>query len=56
MGAAIVNLDVVAANVVDTASREHPEATQWYSNALRYGTVQALIAQKPYNIGTQGVT
>ncbi|HBF26564.1 MAG TPA: ribose ABC transporter substrate-binding protein, partial [Actinobacteria bacterium] len=24
--------------------------------ALKDGTVQALIAQKPYNIGTQGVT
>ena len=33
MGAAIVELDVVAANVVDTALREHPEATQWQINA-----------------------
>ena len=33
MGAAIVDLDVVAADVVDAALREHPEATQWQINA-----------------------
>lgn len=33
MGAAIVDLDVVAANVVDTALHEHPEARPWQINA-----------------------
>lgn len=33
MGAAVVDLDVVAANVVDAALHEHPEATPWQINA-----------------------
>ncbi|MEC7001353.1 MAG: AAA family ATPase, partial [Actinomycetota bacterium] len=44
MGAAVVDLDVVAANVVDAALHEHPEATPWQINAAyRAQRYQCLI-------------
>ena len=44
MGAAVVDLDVVAANVVDTALSEHPEARPWQINAAyRAQRYQCLI-------------
>ena len=44
MSAAVVDLDVVAANVVDAALHEHPEATPWQINAAyRAQRYQCLI-------------
>ena len=44
MGAAVVVLDVVAANVVDAALSEHPEARPWQINAAyRAQRYQCLI-------------